>query len=124
MALVSEPIIYKPEWAEEKFMDCCPFEANKPGTLHICRCRNRRDIFKNMTEFKIHIKNQYHKLWVKSYGIHTIKEIEQLTEELKHIKKENAILHASLEKHIARAERYKLKYDQVKNSEEQFQECI
>ena len=89
MALVSEPIIYKPEWIEEKYIDLCPFEPNKPGTRHICRCRNQRDTFKNMTEFKMHTKNQYHKLWVKSYGIHSNKEIEQLTEEIKQIKKEN-----------------------------------
>ena len=116
MTLVSEPIIYKPEWSilSATFVDSCPFEINKSGTPHICRCRNQRDIFKNMTEYKKHIKNKYHKQWVMAYGIHTNKEIETLTEELKRIEKENAILHASLEKYIARVERYKLKYETLK----------
>ena len=115
-SLVSEPNMYNPEWDIESatFIDSCPFEPNRSGTLHICRCRNQRDTFKNMTEFKIHTKNKYHKQWLLAYGIHTNKEIETLTEELKRIEKINAILHASLEKYIARSERYKLKYETLK----------
>jgi hypothetical protein len=117
-----EPIIYKPEWnAEtEKYMDVCPFEPNRSGTKHICRCRNKEDTFINMTKFKIHIKNKYHTDWVKAYGIYSNKEIDKLTQELKRIEKENSILHASLEKQTARAERYKIKYDKMKKEIDEY----
>ena len=117
-----EPIIYKPEWnAEtEKYMDVCPFEPNRSGTKHICRCRNKEDTFINMTKFKIHIKNKYHTDWVKAYGIYSNKEIDKLTQELKRIDRENKILHASLEKQTARAERYKIKYDKMKKEIDEY----
>ena len=117
---VPEPIIYKPEWVDEKYIDVCPFEPNRSGQIHICRCRNQEDTFNKMTDYKKHIKNKYHTDWVKVYGIHSNKEIEKLTQELKRIEKENAILHASLEKQTARAERYKYKYEKLKNKNEEY----
>jgi predicted nuclease with TOPRIM domain len=117
-----ETIIYKPEWnAEtEKYMDVCPFEPNHSGTKHICRCRNQEDKFNKMTDYKKHIKNKYHTDWVKAYGIYSNKEIDKLTQELKRIEKENSILHASLEKQTARAERYKIKYDKMKKEIDEY----
>ena len=117
-----EPIIYKPEWVEEKYIDVCPFEPNRSGTPHICNCRNQEDTFINMTKYKIHIKNKYHTDWVKAYGIYSNKEIDKLTLDLKLLKKENAILKVDLEKQKARADResmraekYKNKYEREKN---------
>jgi predicted nuclease with TOPRIM domain len=124
---VPEPIIYKPEWIEEKYVDVCPFEPNRSGTQHICRCRNQTDTFNKMTDYKKHIKNKYHTDWVKEYGIYSNKEIETLTKELKRIEKENAILYGLLEKQTARAERYKMKYDKMMNEKDtesdQFADC-
>ena len=130
------PIVYKPEWnAEiEKYVDNCPFEANRSGTPHICHCRNQEDTFKNMSKYKSHINHKYHTDWVKAYGIYSNKEIENLTQEVKSLEKENAILHATLEKQTARlekemvrSERYKIKYEKEKNKmdvdESKFAEC-
>lgn len=113
------PIIYKPEWVEEKYIDVCPFEPNHSGTVHICHCRNQEDKFINMSKFKAHIKHKYHTDWVKAYGIYSNKEIDKLTQELKRIEKENAILHTDLEKQKARADRYKYKYEKYKYEKEQ-----
>ncbi len=117
-------IVYKPEWnAEtEKYVDNCPFEPNRSGTTHMCRCRNKEDLFRNMHTYKSHINHKYHTDWVKAYGIYSNKEIEQLTQEIKRLEKEKAILNgtlekqtARLEKEIARSERYKYKYETEKN---------
>jgi hypothetical protein len=116
---VPQPIIYKPEWVEDKYIDACPFEPNRSGTIHICRCRNQEDKFNKMTDYKKHIKNKYHTDWVKAYGIYSNKEIDKLTQELKRIERENAILYASLEKQTARAERYKMKYEKIKKEKEE-----
>ena len=113
-----EPIVYKPEWIEEKYVDVCPFEPNRSGTVHICHCRNKEDKFINMSKFKAHIKHKYHTDWVKAYGIYSNKEIDKLTQELKRIEKENAILHTDLEKQKARADRYKYKYEKYKYEKE------
>ena len=125
MSSMTQPaIVYKPEWnAEiEKYIDNCPFEPNRSGTIHICHCRNQKDEFKNMSKYKAHINHKYHIDWVKAYGIYSNKEIEQLTQEMKQLQKENAILNANLEKQtarlekeIARSERYKYKYEKEKN---------
>jgi hypothetical protein len=123
------PIVYKPEWnAEiEKYVDNCPFEPNRSGTPHICHCRNQEDEFINMTKYKAHIKNKYHTDWVKAYGIYSNKEIDKLTEQIKHLEKENAKLHTDLEKQKARADKYKYKYEREKNKmdvdESRFAEC-
>ena len=126
-AIIQPPIVYKPEWnAEiEKYVDNCPFEPNRSGTKHICHCRNQTDEFKNMTKYKAHIKNKYHTDWVKAYGIYSNKEIDKLTEQIKHLERENAKLHATLEKQtarlekeIARSEKYKTKYEGHKNKYE------
>ena len=128
-AIIQPPIVYKPEWnAEiEKYVDNCPFEPNRSGTPHICHCRNQKDEFINMTKYKAHIKNKYHTDWVKAYGIYSNKEIDKLTEQIKDLERENAKLHATLEKQTARARLYKSKYEREKNKmdvdESKFADC-
>jgi hypothetical protein len=116
----TEPIVYLPKWNAELsiYEDYEPFQARRPANYHVCNCQNKKAYFQNMSEHKTHIKNKGHKLWVQTFeGNHTHEEFKTLTSELVQIKKELAIAYGNLEKQTARAGRYKLKYDALKNKD-------
>ena len=107
MSLTVPPIVYKPEWNPNSniFENICHFEKHKTGNKYVCHCRNNEDTFKNLTEYKQHINHKYHEVWVKGYGKYANEEITKLTEEIKLLLKENALLNAKLEKITAQLER-------------------
>jgi hypothetical protein len=107
MAVKAESIVYKPEWnpTSQKFENICHFEKHKLGNKYICHCRHNDDTFKNLTEYKQHINHKYHEDWVKGYGKYANEEITKLTEEIKLLLKEKALLNAKLEKITAQLER-------------------
>ena len=118
--MVTDPTVYLPIWNAESgvYEDYEPFEARRPANYHVCNCQNKKSYFKNMSEHKTHIKNKGHQLWVQSFeGLHTHEEFKRLTSEIVQMKKELAIAHANIEKQTARAGRYKLKYDALKNKD-------
>jgi hypothetical protein len=127
MDLVAPPVTYLPVWNQEtqQYEDYEPFEANRPGNYHVCNCQNRKSMFQNMSQHKIHIKNKGHKLWVQTFeGLHSHEEVKRLISELAQIKRELAIAQAEIEKQSAqvkrerqRGNRYKVKYETLQAGE-------
>jgi hypothetical protein len=116
----TEHIVYLPVWnAEtETYEDYAPFESNHPGNIHVCNCQNKKSLFMNMSQHKLHIKNKSHKLWVQHFeGPHSHEEFKRVASELVRIKRELAIAYGNIEKQTARAEKYKMKYEKIKVGE-------
>ena len=114
----------------DTYVDECPFELNKKGDTHVCPCRNRNDLFSNVSQFKLHTKAKHHTDWVKIYEkVHSPAEIKSMSKELKTLKKENAMLAVELDiqkrklgSQILVAEKYKLKYKNMKKKFNEQQE--
>jgi len=104
MEIISKPCFYIPSWRETEYVDLCPFERGqrRAATPFVCRCRHQEDIFHTLTEFNLHVKNKYHKLWLKNYEKTIREDIGLLNTENKLLKRENAILYARVEKLEAR----------------------
>jgi len=105
MAIVAKPGLYVPSWRETEYVDVCPFEKGqrRAVTPFICKCRHRDDdIFHTLTEFNLHTKNKYHKMWLKNYEKTIREDIGLLNTENRELKRENAILYARVEKLEAR----------------------
>ena len=64
--------IYKPTLSNKTYIDVSPFEKfSRNNYLCICRCREHRDTFSTLSEFKLHIGHNYHQKWLKLYDINT-----------------------------------------------------
>jgi hypothetical protein len=123
----SEHTVYVPVWnpETETYEDYAPFQANCPGNIHVCNCQNKKSLFMNMSQHKLHIKNKSHKLWVQKFeGLHSHEEFKNLASELVQIKRQLRIAQAEIEKQSAqvkrekrRGDRYKVKYESLQSGE-------
>jgi hypothetical protein len=105
MEIVAKPGLYVPSWRETEYVDVCPFERGqrRAVTPFICKCRHREDdVFHTLTEFNLHVKNKYHKMWLKNYEKTIREDIGLLNTENRELKRDNAILYARVEKLEAR----------------------
>ena len=104
MEIVAKPGLYVPSWRETEYVDSCPFlwGQRRAVTPFVCKCRHREDTFHTLTEFNSHIKNKYHKTWLKNYEKTIREDIGLLNSENRELKRDNAILYARVEKLEAR----------------------